>query len=60
MTFEELGKKILEDKEHKDWKVVSFGTSFIDGIWYHCIWLNKDGCNIPILFEKEEQILSGY
>ena len=54
MTYEELGKKILEDKEHKDLKVVSFGTSFIDGVWYNSIWLSKDKSAIPIHFEKEE------
>ena len=54
MIFEELGKKILEDKKHKDWKVVSFGTSFIDGVWYNSIWLNNGKSDIPIRFEKEE------
>ena len=54
MTYEELGKKILEDKEHKDWKIVSLGTSFIDGVWYNSIWLNKDKTNIPICFEKDK------
>ena len=54
MTYEELGKKILEDKEHKDLKVISFGTSFIDGVWYNSIWLSKDKRGIPIYFEKEK------
>ena len=54
MTLEELGKKILEDKEHKDYEVLSFGTQYKDFKWYNSIWIMK-GKNSPItiLFEKE-------